>query len=195
VVQCLTHLLLNGTEDADGIKNPLVCACESDTNGALTMRILHLLSNGQPVALMDVRMLDCKTGKLILANCGAIPEDMLREPDAPVLSGCTMCRHIFGKGGGGGFSGTLRRGEVTIARLCVRNQKYWMAISKGISVDMLDEERSIIPRTFPSAMINTNFDGSFLKEFGSNHLHIVFGDYTEEIMQLCSLLEIDYRLW
>ncbi|MDR1509409.1 MAG: hypothetical protein LBS53_07195 [Synergistaceae bacterium] len=195
VVQCLTHLLLNGTEDADGKKNPLVCACESDTNGALTMRILHLLSNGQPAALMDVRTLDSKTGKLILANCGAIPEDMMREPDAPVLSGCGMRRHIFGKGGGGGFSGTLRRGEVTMARLCIRNQKYWMAVSKGVSADVPDEDRDMIPRTFPSAMVNSSFDDSFLREFGSNHLHIVFGDYTEEVRQLCSLLEIECRVW
>ncbi|MGL4649937.1 MAG: fucose isomerase, partial [Caldilineaceae bacterium] len=73
VCQCVAHMLLNGTADRGGLKAPVVHACESDADGALTMQILHLLSSGCPVALLDVRWLDVARGRWTLANCGAMP--------------------------------------------------------------------------------------------------------------------------
>lgn len=195
VCQCLTHLLMSGSEDADGRKKPVVFACESDANGALSMQILHLVSQGAPVALLDVRGLDTQNGRMIVANCGAVPEDMIRQDADRPLSGVSIVGHAFGAGKGGACSAFLKNGEVTLVRLCVKNEKIWMAAAKGSVVDLTEEEKSLIPKSFPCGAIATMLDESFLHEFGSNHLHIAYGDHLEKVKLFCAMMQIECRLW
>jgi L-fucose isomerase len=195
VCQCVGHLLMNGSEDADGKKKPVVFACESDANGALTMQILHLLSRGGPAALLDVRGLDTGTGRMIVANCGAVPEDMLRkDPESP-LSGVSLIRHAFGAGKGGACDARIREGEVTIARLCTKDEKMWIAATKGRVVALTDSENAMIPPSFPRGAIETGFDESFLQEFGSNHVHLVYGDHLDKVKTFCELTRLECRVW
>lgn len=55
--QCLSAAFLNDPYDWDGAKEPFVCACEADSDAALTMQILNLLT-GDPAIFMDVRHWD-----------------------------------------------------------------------------------------------------------------------------------------
>ena len=48
--QCLSAAFLNDPYDWDGAKEPFVCACEADSDAALTMQILNLLT-GDPQSL------------------------------------------------------------------------------------------------------------------------------------------------
>ena len=55
--ECIAAAFMNDPYDWDGPKEPVVYACEADSDAALTMQILKLLTN-DPVVFMDVRHWD-----------------------------------------------------------------------------------------------------------------------------------------
>lgn len=192
--QCLAHMLLNGPVDETGAKAPLVHACESDANGAITMYLLGLLSGGS-ASLMDVRKVDTVSGRWILANCGAVPSDHYAAPGECPMKGARMCRHLFGEAGGGACTGTVKSGTVTMARLCLKENRHWMAIVRGCVQEMDAETRALAPAEFPAALIQTAPMEDFLQVYDSNHIHITFGDVSQALVEFCRLKDISYRLW
>lgn len=193
VCQCLSHCLMNGTVDADGVKEPMVFACESDANGAVTMRILQLVSGGKPASLLDVRTLNTRTGRLIVGNCGAVAEDMVRTQEDKPFSGLDMISHAFGAGQGGAMRGQLNSGKITAARLCVKDGTLWLAAFSGNVVPLTQEEKALIPPSFPGCAIETGLGEDFLREFGSNHMHLVYDDALEKLRFFCMLAGIPMK--
>ena len=63
---------LNDPYDWNGSKEPIVMACEADSDGALTMQILKLIS-GYPSVLLDIRSYDARNEIYVCCNCGALP--------------------------------------------------------------------------------------------------------------------------
>ncbi len=196
VTQCLAHALMNGLIDADGDKKAIVHTCEADADGALTMQILHLISAGQPTALLDMRWFDTEAGVWTLANCGAIPAPFAAtEEDQSGLSNVHMIPHVFGRGGGGALPLVVSPQEVTLARLCRRNREYWMAIVRGETEERDRSELEKATPAFPQAFIRTTAGMDLLDVFGSNHFHMVAGDFTKELVVFCRLVGIPWRLW
>lgn len=194
--QCLAHMMLNSTRDINGEKSPTVHACESDTDGALTMKILNLLSGGKAAALLDMRYLDTERGILALANCGAIASDFYcKENQCSGLSSINAIPHAFGAAGGCAFPGIMEEGPVTLARLCRKNGRYWMAIIKGEVIRPENGELDSITPQFPKGLLKVRLDQNFLNEFGSNHMHMTRGDYVEELETFCKLKCIDFKTW
>ncbi|HVN55766.1 MAG TPA: hypothetical protein VMT46_15645 [Anaerolineaceae bacterium] len=196
VTQCIAHLLFGCARDAGGDKPLMVHACESDADGALTMRLLSLLSEGRPAALLDVRWLNPVTGLWTLANCGAIPAALGATPEDPVgLSRFSLEPHVFGRGGGGVVTGLIPPQPATLARLCRKNGEYWMAIVSGevVEPDPADLER--ITPAFPKAFVRSSAGVDFLSSFGSNHIHLVSGDLTQELVAFCRLAGIPWKIW
>ncbi len=196
VTQCVAHMLLGGSLDADGGKPLTIHACESDADGALTMQLLHLLSGGQPAALLDVRWFNAAAGLWTLANCGAIPAAFgATEKDASGLSSFKLGAHVFGQGGGGAVSGVVSPQKITLARLCRKNGEYWMAIVPGdvVQPDTADLER--VTPCFPKAFVRCAAGMDFLTRFGSNHIHMVSGNLTEELIAFCRLSDIPWQIW
>jgi len=68
--QCLGQAFINDPYDWDGPKEPVVFACEADSDGALTMQILKMLT-GDPVIFMDVRHYDRDHDVMVFCNCGS----------------------------------------------------------------------------------------------------------------------------
>jgi L-fucose isomerase len=193
---CVCHMLMNGSLDADGDKPPMVHACEADVDGALTMQILNLLSGGLPTALLDMRWIDPRSDVFTLANCGAMPAIFAADAaDSSGLSHVRMGPHAFGQGGGAALPFVAAPQEVTLARLCRRKGEYWMAVMKG---DVELREREALSRTtaeFPQAFVRVPDARRFLAEHGSNHIHMVQGDFREELRQFCGLAGIGHRQW
>jgi L-fucose isomerase len=160
------------------------------------MRILSLLAGGEASSLLDVRYLDMEKGTLTLANCGAIASDFFcKEGLSSGLSSIKAIPHAFGASGSCAFPGIMEEGPVTLARLCRKDGQYWMAIMSGEIIVPEKEELSTITPQFPKGLIKVNLDQSFLDRFGSNHMHLVRGDYLEEIVSFCKLKGIDYQIW
>ncbi len=196
VTQCVAHMLMGGDQDADGQKRPTVHACESDADGALTMQVLHLLSGGRPAALLDVRWLNPDSGLWTLANCGAIPAAFGATPqDASGLASFKLGPHVFGRGGGGALAGLASPGQVTLARLCRKNGAYWMAVIPGQVVTPDPADLELVTPCFPKAFVRCAAGADFLDKFGSNHIHMVAGDLTEEVAAFCRLAGIPWQVW
>jgi L-fucose isomerase len=194
--QCVAHMLANATQDADGEKPGLVHACESDVDGALTMRILSLIAGGRSAALLDIRWLDPENGLWTLANCGALPADLFAtDADPSGLASVRGVPHVFGHGGGGAYPGMVPPQPVTLARLCRRRGEYWMAILRG---EVLPADPATAARTtaaFPQAIVHAASGDDFLQAYGSNHIHLVAGDVVQALIMFCRMVGIPHRLW
>ena len=196
VSQCVAHTLMNGTLDADGAKAATVHACESDADGALTMQIMHLLTCGQPVGLLDVRWLNQSTGLWTLANCGATAAAFCATSADPTgLSAIHLVPHAFGQGGGGALSAVVAPQPVTLARLCRRDGEYWMAIVSGCTEYATREDRALTTPAFPQAFLRAKAGRDFIMEYGSNHLHMTSGEHVEELVAFCRQAGIAYKVW
>lgn len=190
VLQCLTVQLLNDPYDADGPKAPVVCSCEADCDGALTMRVLNLLSGGKPTALQDIYYYD--KNQLILANCGSSASWFSRKSDNPEenLGEVHLIPHGFGEAGGAATQFTFAPGLYTYARLFRRDGAYVMALCKGM-VDPLEREQLKKYCWYrPTAVVRGVDAQLFSRLYGCNHMHCVAGDYTEELSEWCGLLNI-----
>lgn len=194
--QCVAHMLSNGELDADGEKHVTVHACESDADGAITMQILHLLSGGKPAALLDIRWFNAEQHCWTLANCGAVPAALCATDSDPTgFASIHMEAHVFGEGGGGALPGIIAPQQVTMARLCRKDGAYWMAIVCGETVAVDAEEMTRTTTVFPKAFVKTTAGTDFLNVYGSNHIHMVSGDVSEELIALCRLLGIPWQIW
>jgi L-fucose isomerase len=196
VSQCVAHFLANSALDADGEKPILIHACESDADGALTMFLMHRLSRGKPVGLLDVRWYDERRQRWTLANCGAVPPAFGATSDDPSgLSSFQMVKHAFGTGGGGAITAVIAPQPVTLARLCRRSGEYWLAV---LPAEVIEAEPELVNRVtpaFPKASVRMSAGTSFLNEFCSNHIHMVTGEITAELQAFCELTGIRARIW
>jgi len=183
---CIAYTFLTNLYNEEGDQEPFVVACEADSNAALTMQILKLISN-QPVLLGDFRY--AKDGMIILANCGAAPLYFAKSKDdvwwyGGGLSGRAMCDEFV-----------CRPGKVTVARLVRIDGKYKMIILRGECVEMPREKmRETVGHShWPHAFIKTNADlKGFVQEARTNHLLMTYGDFLEVLVQVCQILGIDF---
>jgi L-fucose isomerase len=196
VTQCISHMLINSRVDSNGPKDAVVHACESDADAALTMQILHHLSDGQPTALLDVRWFNQEEKTWTLANCGAIAcEFFSTRNDLTGLRNLQAVEHVFGKGGGGAYPGIISPGIVTLARLCRKDGEYWMAILVGNTEQRKNNYLSNTTAAFPQAFVKTSAGMDFAEVFGANHIHMVRNDFSDELITFCKLIGIEWKIW
>jgi len=189
---CLAISLLNDTsDDGFGCNNPFVVACEADSNGALTMQILKNITN-KTTLFADILYLDYEKQIATLGNCGSQPTDFAssRKDVCWVKEGFIghefkigcACSRYFGK-----------EGKVTISRLTRVNGKYNMLIASGNSIKYLPKpEEEVGSKQHPKLFITLDCnDRNFIKSLRTNHMHLVFGDFKEELKITCDVLGIN----
>jgi len=188
---CLAISMLNdSSNDGFGNECPFVCACEADSNGALTMQILKNISNRTSL-FTDILYLDYKDKIATLGNCGSQPTDFApSRKDVRWVKegfigheftlGCS-CPRYFGK-----------EGKVTIARLTRVNGRYHMLITSGESIALNpDPEEEVGSKQHPKLFIKLDCnERNFIKALRTNHMHLVYGDYTEELKVSCDVLNM-----
>jgi len=156
----------------------IVCSCEGDVLTGITMTILHYLSS-QTIYYGDI--LDFRDQSILLSSCGFAPFSLANPGDEIKVRdiGCP------------GFNGpicsfTLRRGKLTLARLNegVGNYTLLFTSGEGIETELRQEK-------FPALKIklNTNVQ-RFLSNLESQHLAMCYGDWTQELLDLCQFLNI-----
>jgi L-fucose isomerase len=192
--QCLTAAFCNDPYDWDGPKEPVVMACEADSDAAMTMQILKLLSGG-PVIFMDVRHYDRDYGVMVFCNCGSQSTWYAGRSDDPQenLKNVTLypCLEIYA-GGGAHVNCMTRPGKATIARLNRTEGRYRMTIIPAEFVELPREKMTETTREWPHVFAKLPFDHKiFLEKFDANHCHAIYGDWTEELETVCRMLDID----
>jgi L-fucose/D-arabinose isomerase len=187
---CCAIALLNDTSDADGPKEAICCACESDSNGALTMQILKQLG-GAPILFGDVRTVRLEQGEVWISNCGSQATELAksRKDVHWVEHGFKEFRWKIGAAAPQAIS---RPGRVTIARLTRSAGDYVMLIAGG---EALDAPRAKLQETFwafsPHTFVRLDADARrFAQELRCNHLHMVYGDYVPHLVETCRVLGI-----
>jgi L-fucose isomerase len=170
------------------IDEGIVMSCEADMNAALTMRILHLLTDG-PVLFADVNDLDKTTGTLRLVNCGTIATTMATSPKDVEWN---PQYEYMGKSGGACPTFCCKEGNVTLARLSRVAGDYVLHIARGEAFVQPKESFKEARDRWPHAFIRLEGDPDlFIQNLRSNHLHMVYGEVVEELYDLCDILGID----
>jgi L-fucose isomerase len=190
---CLAHALLNDTSDAAGEKESYVCACEADINGALTMQMLKNVS-GQTTMFADFLRFEEEERMVTLCNCGSQPTDMApsKKDVRWVREGLIEFEWVIG---GCCPQYVAKPGMVTMARLGRIDGAYVMLIMTGEAVSFPREKLKEINPQQPQAFVRLDCEpDSFIRELRSNHIHLVYGFFVEELKTLCSVLGIQVIL-
>jgi L-fucose isomerase len=187
---CVAHALLNdSSDDGFGEKESFVCACEADANGALTMQILNNITNDATM-FTDVLYYDYDENMVRMCNCGSQPTDFARSRKdiTWVTEGLREFDWVIG-GACPRYVG--KPGRVTIARLSRVNGEYVMLITGGEALDMplekINETNSQQPHVF--VRLDCSREG-FIDALRANHVHVVYGDCTQELVTACDVLDI-----
>ena len=170
------------------IDEGFIISCEADINGAITMQILKLLS-GLAAGFGDVCRVDRKAGVLTVINCGAFATNL--AGDYKRVRWLEQNRDLVpGEGTGMTTFFTSKPGKITLARLGRIEGQYVMQISSGEAFD--PGEEYIVSDVSPHLFVRLDQSNPdiFIQNCRSNHQHWVYGDFKEELVQLCSILNI-----
>jgi len=199
VPQCLSACLLPmGTPAVAGeAREPFMLACEADADGALTMQMLKLASQGTPAFFADVSYIIDSGDLLCLPNCGAFCGwYAARSDDAARNMGAIELRPANRKGGGATTYFRAAAGPVTLARLARKDGRYHLLVAPGEIVtpapettDLFDRARSRLP--LPTAFVRLRGDPEELvQQLSANHISGVAGDVTETLTYVAQLCDI-----
>ena len=200
--ECIAAAFMNDPYDWDGEKEPIVYACEADSDAALTMQILKQLTH-DPVLFMDVRHWDEENQVLEFCNCGSEATWYAARSNNPEenLSKVTLfpCLDIYA-GGGCHVNCQTAPGLCTIARLCRSmgtdgKRRYRMVLFTAELVSMPKEREKLTNEEWPHNFAKLHFDYRvFLDNFDANHAHAVYGDHIEELKMICKMMDIDVEI-
>jgi len=192
---CVAVALLNDPYDAEGAKEPVACACESDVDGALTMQVLKLVSGGKPTTLMDLLVYDWERHLLFMGNCGGMATWFAEASPKPEenLRSVHLLPQIQGKAGGAATQYVAPERTFTIARLYRVAGRYHMVLMvvKSVRVDRSELKKSMEPWPHIVVKMSPESMRKLVETVGANHLHAVEGDYSEELKAFCWIKGIE----
>ncbi|MGM0402053.1 MAG: fucose isomerase, partial [Chloroflexota bacterium] len=195
----VAEMLLNDPYDWNGPKEPTVCATEADAYAAITMQLLKYVTGGLPSLFMDVRLYLPDRDLWDWCNSGNHASWYAKQSFNPVENFSKITFHpameFYFKAGGASVEFNAAPGEMTFARLGLWDDKPFMAIMKGESLDLSEEEREEInQRTDPTwphvhARLSCSFQ-EFLRVFPCNHVMGTTGDRVQALTYLCEMADI-----
>lgn len=186
---CLAHAIMGDAQDDQGEKERYVVACEADINGALTMQIMKMLVDG-PVLFTDLTEYDFANDILTTCNCGSQPTDFARCK-RDVRWEKEGVHEFRWKHGGTCPQHVACDGKATVARLSRESGKYEMLIAPAEVVEMPREKLRETIWERPHTFLRLNCDRDrFFEAVRSNHLHMVYGDCIDELIEVCDVLGI-----
>jgi len=188
---CLPHALLGDASDAEGPKERMICGCESDSNGALTMQMMKNV-NDQAIGFADVRNLDLDSNTLRISNCGSSATELARSRKDVIWVKHGL-QELPWKYGGMCPQCVSRPGRLTMARLSRIAGRYAMLITGG---EALKKPRAALKTTYwefsPHTFIRPDVARKkFVANLRSNHIHTMYGDWRKELIHLCRVLGIE----
>ena len=198
----VAEALLNDPYDWDGPKEPVVAATESDMDGALTMQIFKHLT-GSPVLFADVRHYDKARDVWFFSNSGTHATYFAggsMDPAENLKKVSFLPETDYYPAGGASVHHFAKAGQVTLARLARKNGSYYLTIVPGEFVDFPEEEMRAMGATttpaWPCAFTRIRVSADeFISRFPCNHIHGVYGDCVDDLVQVAKLLDIPYQIF
>jgi len=196
--ECLAAAFINDPYDFDGPKEPFVFACEADSDGAITMQLLKLIT-GSPTLFMDLRHFDELNDLYVYCNCGSqatyfagASDDFKKNLEKVSLE---PADYLF-KAGGAHVQYMAKEGLMTLARFMREGDEYWLAIIKAQAVEVNRELMHETTYAWPHVYIKLKTSPRELfAEYSSNHCHGVYGDWTQELINFCYYKNIAYKVY
>ena len=186
---CLAHAILGDTVDAYGEKEPFVCGCESDVNGALSMQMLKYVS-GQPAYFGDYLRYDPQKKELGLCNCGSSSTGLAKNHKDVnwVHEGLVEFKW---RTGSANPQFVAKSGLVTMGRLSIIDGEYVFTIMTGDAVYKDKEAMKELNYYQPQAFVEIHpSSDDFFDNLHTNHCHFIYGDYVKELQTECEILGI-----
>lgn len=195
----ITEMLMNDPYDWNGSKLPTVCATEADAYAALSMQMLKYVSGGLPILFMDVRLYDPALDLWDLVNSGNHASWYAALSDRPEVNLARVRLHpalkFYFKAGGASVEFDAAATELTFCRLGLWNDKLYMMICPGESVELPPDERkrldAMTDPTWPHvhARLRCSYD-EFMALFPCNHILAVQGDRVQSLIWACEIAGI-----
>ena len=193
----IAEAFLNDPYDWNGAKEPIVAATESDMDGALTMQIFKHLT-GTPVLFADVRHYNKEKDVWYFSNSGTHATYFAGaslDPDVNLPKVSLLPETPDYPAGGASVHHFAKEGKVTLARLARKNGKYHLTIVPAQFMNYpqneMTEMGSITTPQWPVAFAQLKVSADyFLNNFPCNHIHGVYGDYVEDLLNVAKLLDI-----
>ena len=182
---------------------PIVCSTEADMDAALTMQVMKLLS-GTPALFADIRHYHADLGVWDLCNSGEHASYFAARSFDPAVNLAKVelrAEGFYFPAGGASVYHIAAPGRVTLARLTRSGgpDHYRMVLLTGEFVSFGEERDEEIARgvqeNWPHAY--AKFDCSaddFIETMNCNHIHAIYGDWTEELITFCEIKGIDWVL-
>lgn len=201
VVQDVAETFLNDPYDWDGPHEPIVCATEADMDAALTMEIFKHIT-GEPVLFADIRHYFEDHGLLDLVNSGAHATYFAGrslDPEVNLKHVELRPQDFFYPAGGAAVFHVAQPGQVTLARLTRERRQYRMHIVRGefVRLEPQEEERLIklVQWNWPHAYVRLACSAeTFLQNMSANHIHAVYGDWVDDLLNFCWQKGIEARV-
>jgi len=195
----IPEMLMNDPYDWRGPKEPTVCATEADAYAAVTMQLMKYASGGLPTLFMDVRLYHPDKDLWDWCNSGNHSSWYAAQSMDPKENFAKIRLHpaleFYFKAGGASVEFDAAPGEMTFARLGLWDQKPFMVIVRGESLELPAEERKAINEqtdpTWPHvhARLRCSFE-EFLSVFPCNHVLGVAGNLVRRLVYLCEIAGI-----
>lgn len=200
VIMDVPEAILNDIADwEESAKDPLICATECDSNGALTMQILNHLS-GTPVLFADLRHYFADENVYDLCNSGQHAPWFATTTSNVEANWKQVTLHpsnamYFPHGGASVEFFAAAQEKMTFARLTRKSMQYRMHFFTGSFVRFGDKDERLSAQTspdWPHAFARFDCDKHDLAQrYSSNHIHAICGDWMGEIQACCEALGIE----
>jgi L-fucose isomerase-like protein len=197
-----TSFLGNDRDPAGNLKEILPASCETDLPTLLSQLFLTRISS-KPAGFGDFRYVKTDGAKTVLAvvNCGQHPlyyadreaEDFqtkLAHTDFPGQE------HFYAAGGAAVRMRSAGGQEVTLARLGVENGRLYLAATIMDTYDVDVSRHGAYNEAWPIIEGYVPVTDRVLgRQWPSNHLGFVYGDYLPHMAELAEQLGIGYTIW
>ena len=190
------EMVMNDPYDWRGPKETMVCSTEADAFAAVTMQLMKYISGGLPSLFMDVRLYHPDLDIWDWCNSGNHSSWYAARSFDPAENFKHITFHpaleFYFKAGGASVEFDAMPGEMTFARMGLWDEKPYMVITKGESLDLPAEQRKMInAQTDPTwphvhARLDCSFD-EFLATFPANHVQGIIGDRVRALNYICEI--------
>ena len=181
---CVSHSLLND--------NGIPTACESDMPSAITMYILQQLTN-QVTFFGDINSIDEDKDALRIMNCGSAPFSMANPNKDVELWPVPVMMGYPGISRGATTSFPLKTGKITLAKIGGSKETARIHVATGKSITTETGPKGVFTERWPQVLIDLDVDiKDFLDKAIGQHYILVYGDWTNELEELCKILGVKF---